>query len=117
MTDNQTCDQTYVNIAVGAWWAISLVSSLFVISRQPVGKQTPDTEQPLLELNHASPVGFIVSSLPDFTVDPILEEKSLFPCATASAEAIFGVVLAMVGGAFMVYYSLDDSIDFFVENF
>jgi hypothetical protein len=115
---SEACNQDFVNLAVGAWWAISLVASLFLVLRIEPQGIWPDDEEPLLEEDHASPVGFKVPNLPDFPIDPILANPGL-PVIDIRAEFCFGVLMALaVGGGicFLGFTTEDEEIASNLKN-
>lgn len=110
------CNQDKVNFAVGTWWIVSLLTSLFLVSRIPPAEQWPKTDdEPLLQEDQTSPVGFTVPNLPDFPVEPLLARTGIKFC-TIRFELLLGVVLSIGLGGLIIYTafnSLDE--EFFDE--
>lgn len=104
------CDQDYVNIVVGAWWSFTFITSLFYATTIPFKPPTtptePDEEEPLLEQDHASPVGYKVPNLPNFEVDPSMAWSGRFEFCTIYMQAGVGVVLAIIIGGGIIYLGL-----------
>jgi hypothetical protein len=96
-----------VNITIGFWWGWSLLISLILVLGIEPPSLWPDEEEPLLEEDQLSPVGFKVPSLPDFPIDPILEQKGI-PCLHLKAEFIIGVLMAFGIGGGIVYSAFTD---------
>jgi hypothetical protein len=96
-----------VNIAVGAWWTISLVVSLVLVLQIPLPSIWPDEEEPLLQEDQESPVGFKVPSLPDFPIDPLLEQRGL-SFINLMTEFVIGVLLAFGIGSAIVFLAFTD---------
>eukprot|EP00522_Entomoneis_paludosa_P012905 CAMPEP_0172444002 /NCGR_PEP_ID=MMETSP1065-20121228/4160_1 /TAXON_ID=265537 /ORGANISM="Amphiprora paludosa, Strain CCMP125" /LENGTH=499 /DNA_ID=CAMNT_0013194419 /DNA_START=77 /DNA_END=1577 /DNA_ORIENTATION=- len=117
---SEDCDQDYVNIAVGAWWTFTFVTGLFYATTIPYKPPTtptePEEEEPLLEEDHASPVGYTVPNLPVFEVDPSLAWSGTFECCTISMQAILGLILAIVIGGGIVYLGITDEDDEWLGN-
>ena len=67
----------------------------------------PEDEEPLLEKNHASPVGFKVPNLPDFPFDPTLAVRG-FPVVNVQVEFMMGVLMAFALGGGIIYLSFTD---------
>ena len=109
---SENCDQKFVNVSVGAWFTVSLVLSLCSMLRKEREGVWPDDEEPLLEKDHSSPVGFKVPNLPDFPFDPTLAVRGL-PIINIQLEFVCGVVMALVLGAgiiFMAFTEHDDNL-------
>jgi hypothetical protein len=104
----QKCEQGLVNIAVGFWWGWSLLISLILVLRIEPPSLWPDEEEPLLEEDQASPVGYKVPSLPDFPIDPILEQKAMIPWLHVKVEFVIGVLMAFGISGAIVYSSFSD---------
>eukprot|EP00523_Entomoneis_sp_CCMP467_P003925 CAMPEP_0168743584 /NCGR_PEP_ID=MMETSP0724-20121128/13652_1 /TAXON_ID=265536 /ORGANISM="Amphiprora sp., Strain CCMP467" /LENGTH=510 /DNA_ID=CAMNT_0008791219 /DNA_START=137 /DNA_END=1670 /DNA_ORIENTATION=+ len=117
---SENCDQDYVNIAVGGWWTFTFVSSLFYATtipyKPPNAPTEPEEEEPLLEQDHASPVGYKVPNVPDFEVDPTLAWSGTFQWCTISMQAFVGLVLAIVIGGGIVYLGIIDDDDEYLGN-
>jgi hypothetical protein len=94
----QNCSQYYVNLAVGGWYFASLIASLFMVFRIPVGEKNDLEEvEPLLEMNHASPVAFRVPNLPDYSIDPITAQRGI-SWLDIKLEFFMGVIMALIMG-------------------
>jgi len=97
----QICNQDPVNIIIGAWWMITLLSSLCLVRKIPHAEQKPHSGEKLLEEDHASPVGYKVPLLPDFEIDPALANTgSKF--LSIQVEFVIGSILAIAAGAAMI---------------
>lgn len=107
ISSSENCDQDFVNIVVGGWFTFTFISSVaYTLSlpyKPPETPTEPDEEEPLLEKNHASPVGFNVPSLPNFEVDPTLASEGWFEVCALQMQAIVGVLLALVIGGGIIY--------------
>lgn len=105
---SERCNQDFVNVAVGGWWAMTMVISLFLASRIPYRDPHPNYDgEPLLVPDHVSPVGFKVPSLPDFTIDPGLA-KTGSQWFSIRTEVVFGVFFALAAGAGIIYLAFTD---------
>ncbi|KAG7347836.1 hypothetical protein IV203_016541 [Nitzschia inconspicua] len=126
---SEDCNQDFVNFSVGAWWTISLVASLTMLLRKELHKSDkqdghdnpcllPDDEEPLLQENQASPVGYSVPHLPDFPIDPSLTYMGWVPfcCCSVGFEYLMGVVVAVGVGGFICYLGLTDLDDEILAN-
>lgn len=69
----------------------------------------PGTDKPLLQEDHASPVGFKVPLLSDFPVDPILSRADDDGTFNLVCELIVGTLLALAGGGSMLFLAYSDS--------
>ena len=85
--------QGAVNIAVGLWWFLTTAASLAVCSRLEPGQG--EVSQPFLIRDEASPVGWVVPSLPKILVHPAHRGKPYGCCGYVSdvigSAAIVGV--------------------------
>lgn len=112
------CNQKYVNLFVGVWWAFSLIASLTILFIKEIKKDKkfdpfkrdnvfPNDEEPLLEEDHASPIGYKVPHLPEFPIDPSYAQKGLGDCCCCfyqiGIEYAFGLIVAVVVGGFICY--------------
>jgi hypothetical protein len=107
------CPQDYVNMAAGGWFCVSLICSLFCLSRKKPAEFWPDSKEPLLIQDHASPIGLKVPHLPDFPIDPTFASKGARRCINAKMELVAGILLALGIGGFFVYTGfseLDDQL-------
>jgi hypothetical protein len=73
-----------------------MISTLVAGKVEPI-RNYPD-EEPLLEEDHRSPVGYRVPNLPDFPIDPYLGKKGRIPLPMR-IELSFGALLAALIGA------------------
>jgi hypothetical protein len=109
---SESCSQDIVNICVGGWFALSLISCLFVVVHREREGIWPEDEEPLLEKDHTSPVGFKVPNLPDFPVDPTLAVRGI-SIVSIQVEFLLGTIMALaVGGGiiFLSFTSADDNL-------
>jgi len=118
VTGSEGCNQKYVNLFVGVWWAFSLIASLTILFIKEIKKDKkfdpfkrdnvfPNDEEPLLEEDHASPIGYKVPHLPEFPIDPSYAYKGLGDCCCCfyqiGIEYAFGLIVAVVVGGFICY--------------
>jgi len=112
------CNQTAVNTFVGIWYSLALLVSVHLASKvQPI-HEYPD-EEPLLEEDHQSPVGFRVPNLPDFPIDPA-QGKTGIRQLSQRIEVFIGVILAALVGAGIValaYTGWGDATEDAITNF
>ena len=103
---DQPCDQTTVNTFVGIWFSVSLLASVFVAGQV---KPTPDypDEEPLLEENQESPVGYVVPNLPNFPIDPCSGMRGIRRIPLR-VEIAIGILLAGLVGAGVVSLAYTD---------
>jgi len=116
VTGSEGCNQDYVNLFVGVWWAFSLIASLTILFIKDIKKDKefdpfkrdnvfPNDEEPLLEEDHASPIGYKVPHLPEFPIDPSYAQKGLGDCCCCfhqiGIEYTFGLIIAVVVGVFI----------------
>ena len=87
----KACNQDYVNLAVGAWWAFSFFASMLLVLRIEPQGIWPEDEEPLLEEDHASPVGYKVPNLPEFPIDPSLANLGI-PWLDIRVELMMAIV-------------------------
>lgn len=126
---SEDCNQDYVNFSVGIWWSLSLIASLTMLLRKELHKNSnqdgdenncllPDDEEPLLQEDQASPVGYKVPHLPDFPIDPSLTYTGWVPfcCCSVGFEYIMGIVVAVGVGGFICYIGLTDLDDKILAN-
>lgn len=113
---SEHCSQDWVNVAVGGWWAVTMIASLLMARRIPYQDAHPDYDgEPLLAADHLSPVGFKVPSLPDFTIDPGLAQTGS-SCFSLRFEVIAGVIFALLAGTGIVYLAFTDWDESVVEE-
>ena len=111
-TTNKNCNQDIVNISVGIWWSLSLLLSLVLVLKIPQPSILPDDQQPLLQADSASPVGYRLPSVPDFPIDPILEQKGI-SFLNLKVEFVFGALLAFgigTGIVFLAFTEFDEDL-------
>ncbi|KAL3905831.1 MAG: hypothetical protein SGILL_009520 [Bacillariaceae sp.] len=126
---SESCNQDYVNFAVGGWWGFSLIASLTMLLRKEIHKNKknhgnntgcllPNDEEPLLQEEQASPVGYKVPHLPEFPVDPSLTYEGWAPfcCWSVGVEYIVGVLVALGVGGFICYLGITDLDDQILAN-
>ena len=105
---SERCDQDWVNVAVGGWWGLTMIVSLFLARHIPYFDAHPNYDgEPLLVPDHLSPVGFKVPSLPDFSIDPGLARTGI-PWMSVRAEVVLGTLFAMAAGTGIVYLAFTD---------
>jgi hypothetical protein len=126
LVGSEKCSQDYVNLAVGAWWGTSLMASLTILFCRPTvhGSNNsrvciwPMDDEPLLEKDQASPVGYTVPHLPQFPVDPSLVSKGWMVdcCCSMSIEYGLGMAAAIVIGGFICYLGITDQDELLMDN-
>lgn len=105
---SDACPQDQVNMLIGTWWTVTLLTSLLLVMNiSPYRNEWQRKEEPILVPDHASPVGYKVPSIPDFFVDPNLVQRDIIPLSM-QCEVTFGLFFAVVIGGGMVYYSFTD---------
>jgi hypothetical protein len=102
------CSQDYVNMAFGGWFCMSLISCLCCLSKRKPAEFWPDSKEPLLAEDHASPVGLRVPHLPDFPIDPTFAAEGNRSCVNMNLDLVVGVFIALGIGAFFVYLGFSD---------
>lgn len=102
----QGCNQDAVNIFLGIWLSLSLMASTCIAGKVDPIPDYPD-EEPLLEEDHKSPVGYRVPNLPDFPIDPFQGRRGLLPLPLR-VELSIGVLLAATIGAGIVALAYTD---------
>jgi hypothetical protein len=112
---SQNCSQDWVNIAVGAWFAFSLIASLCMVMQIEPEGVWPEDEEPLLEADHSSPVGFKVPNLPDFPIDPSLANHGI-PWLNIKLEFYLGIVMALALGGGICYLAFTDIDEEFTQS-
>ena len=113
MLYTQNCNQDLVNLAFGGWWASSLIASLAIILRKEREGIWPEEEEPLLEEDHSSPVGYKVPNLPEFPIDPTMAVRPSVSCMSLQFEFISGVMMALTMGAgicYLAFTNVDDEL-------
>jgi hypothetical protein len=108
----QSCNQDFVNMSVGVWWTVSLLICLVLLLNVEPASTIPDHNEPVLDENAASPVGFIVPTLPFFQIDPNLAQKGIL-LFDIKVEFILGVIVALgigPGIVYMAYTGADEQV-------
>ena len=95
-----------MNTFAGIWLSLSLMASVCVAGRVDPIREYPD-EEPLLEEDHRSPVGYRVPNLPDFPIDPSLAKKGILPFSLR-IELALGVLLTAAIGTGIVALAFTD---------
>lgn len=103
----QGCNQDMVNFVIGVWWTLTLLCSLCLCRRIPYYDSKPKDAERLLVIDHCSPAGYRVPSLPDYEIDPALARLGT-NCASISVEFGFGIVMAFGVGAAIIYLAFTD---------
>ena len=111
----KACHQDYVNLAVGAWWAFSFFASMLLVLRIEPQGIWPEDEEPLLEEDHASPVGYKVPNLPEFPIDPSLANLGI-PWLDIRVEFAIGVILSVAIGGAMCFMAFTNADEDFAEK-
>lgn len=109
---SEMCNQDVVNISVGVWFLVTLYICTFLVARIKTYRPTPEEVEPILVEDHASPVGYVVPSLPDVEIDPSLGVKGA-PCCSMKVYYVVAILLGLVVAAicgFMAFSDADDSI-------
>ena len=105
---SDACPQDQVNMLIGTWWTVTLLTSLLLVMNiSPYRSDWQRKEEAILVPDHASPVGYKVPNLPDFFVDPNLVQLDHVPLSM-QCELMFGLLFAVVIGGGMVYFSFTD---------
>jgi hypothetical protein len=128
----EDCNQDYVNFFVGVWWALSLIASLTVLFIKEIKKEKkfdplkrgnyifPNDEEPLLEEDHASPIGYKVPHLPEFPVNPSYTHKGLGSCCCCfyqvGIEYALGLIVAIAVGGFICYLGVSHLDEAFMDK-
>jgi len=114
---SQNCNQIPVNIIVGGWWSITLISSLCLLLRKNESVvQNDHTGENVLKEDQSSPVGYKVPSLPDFEID-LDREDTGSKYLSSQSVLLIGVILAIGAGTAMIAFSLTDSNKKSVQQF
>uniref|UniRef100_A0A7S0CI04 Uncharacterized protein n=1 Tax=Proboscia inermis TaxID=420281 RepID=A0A7S0CI04_9STRA len=113
LVGSEACNQNTVNICVGIWYTISLLASIYVhryITPKVLRPINHDADPYLIE-SHQSPVGYLVPNLPNFPLDPDLNNKpKIFPSlCTESTIQIAGGILAFLIGGVIISLSFTDA--------
>lgn len=101
-----SCNQDTVNTFVGIWLSLSLMASICIAGKVKPIREYP-SEEPLLEEDHQSPVGYRVPNLPDFPIDPHQGKKGiiLLPLKVELSIAVVGAVV--IGAGFVALAKTD----------
>jgi hypothetical protein len=83
-----------------------LTVSVYIAGQVTPIRDYPD-EEPLLEENHESPVGYVVPNLPNFPIDPCSGKRGIRRIPLRVEMAI-GVLLAALVGAGIVSLAYTD---------
>jgi hypothetical protein len=75
----------------------------------------PEDEEPLLEEDHASPVGYKVPNLPEFPIDPSMAVRGIRRL-NVQFEFMIGVLMAIVLGAGMCFLGLINADDYLTAS-
>ncbi|MCI5151450.1 MAG: hypothetical protein D3916_19090, partial [Candidatus Electrothrix sp. MAN1_4] len=96
------------------------LSSLFMAASIPGVDNTiphdPEDDEPLLESDHASPVGYRVPSLPDFEVDPTTALDGAVPLGPVAVQILIGLFIAVLFGGGIIYIGISDEDDNFWDR-
>ena len=71
----------------------------------------PEDDEPVLEEHQASPVGYRVSQLPDFVVDPNDWKRGMPCCLSVRVKLVLGSLVVVAVGAFVVFLGLSNLLD------
>jgi len=112
---SDSCNQDNVNITLGIWIAMTSITSIFaakniaVVSNddQLEGEGEDDNDQLLVE-DHASPCGYKIPNFPDHPVDPVYFGSKGCDCLSLKFEILFGLVISVGVGFFVVSTSMYD---------
>lgn len=99
-------------MSVGVWWTVSLLLCLGLVLRVQPASMIPDDNEPVLDENAASPVGFIVPTLPLFQIDPNLAQKGIL-LFDIKVEFVLGMIMALgigPGIVYMAYTGADEQV-------
>mmetsp|Transcript_115969 Transcript_115969/g.334897 ORF Transcript_115969/g.334897 Transcript_115969/m.334897 type:complete len:500 (-) Transcript_115969:226-1725(-) len=107
---SEQCNQDWIVLIVGVWWAIASICSLFTVFRKERRGIWPEDEEPLLEKDHRSPVGFKVPNLPDFPLNSIMARKGVM-CLTTNLAFIAMLVVTIGMGGFLSMLAFTDYED------
>jgi hypothetical protein len=83
---------------------------LIILLRKEQEGIWPEDEEPLLEEDHASPVGYKVPNLPEFPIDPSMAVRGIHG-VNLLCEFIVGVLMAVVLGAGMCFLAFTNADD------
>jgi len=123
---SDTCNQDNTNICMGIWFAMTSITCIFAAqkirppSSSPSNGEDEEDKDPILVEDHSSPVGYKVPNFPDFPIDPIYYGGKGLSCCSLRAEIMFGLVVGIGVGAFVVstglYDYLEDFHDYVAES-
>jgi len=95
---SEACNQNWVNVGVGIWWFVASVCCLASARNVPTkSKQTAVFGEQLLEVEHKSPVGYVVPCIPNYVVDPCCHSKSRRNLNMDFVLSILAVAVVFVG--------------------
>jgi hypothetical protein len=83
-----------------------LLASVYIAGQVKPILDYPD-EEPLLEENHESPVGYVVPNLPNFPIDPCSGKRGIRRIPLR-VEIAIGILLAALVGAGIVSLAYTD---------
>jgi len=107
---SEMCNQDAVNIAMGVWFSVTLMTCTFFVARIRTLRPTPEETEPILVEDHASPVGFVVPNLPDISIDPSLDAKGA-PCCNLKVYIALAILLGLAILATLVFMAFSDADD------
>lgn len=88
-------EQHVVNVVVGSWIGLTLLTNLIVAARTKKRHQLESLRDLILFEDQYSPVGYQVPNFPDFIIDPSQAKEGL-PFVSLEHEMYFAVFVAMV---------------------
>ena len=109
---HQSCNQDYVNIAVGFWLPLTTIVCLFAAQNIAPREPHPVDDDPILVEDQSSPAGYKVPNFPDYPIDPVLIGGKGLPGCTMGMEKIVGIILSIAVGALIVssgFYNFMDT--------
>lgn len=116
---SQSCSQDTVNITVGIWFAMTVITCIFASQQISAPEPHPEDSNPILVRDETSPVGYKVPNFPDFLIDPIHFGNKGLPCFRLRTEMVVGILLGVGMGAFIVmtgfYDFISDGNDYIVS--
>lgn len=92
-----------------------MVLSLFVVYKKEQEGQWPDDDEPLLEKDHTSPVGYKVPYLPEFPIDPVAGGRGV-QGVKIELEFAFGILMAVIIGGGVCFLSITTVDDQFTST-
>jgi len=88
-----------INSAVAVWWTVSTIASLSVCHR--IDKSKPKRSEPFLKRHEASPVGYIVPSIPNIVVDPSCRAEPFLIDSPGATDFVAVLVVGILGATLM----------------